>query len=56
MIREYNKGGKNRTNKDEKIKPLGLTEQEISYIAAFIRSLTDDKFMKNPALKSPWPQ
>jgi cytochrome c peroxidase len=54
VIRRYRAGGDGRVNQDERIKPLDLTDQDVADIAAFIKSLTDTKFMQNPALHNPW--
>jgi cytochrome c peroxidase len=54
VIRRYRAGGIARSSKDEKIRPLDLTDQDVADIAAFIQSLTDTKFLTNPALQDPW--
>ena len=54
VIRRYRAGGDGRMNQDERIRPLDLTDQDVADIAAFIKSLTDTKFMSNPALQNPW--
>jgi len=36
----YNKGGRNNSNLDKEIKPLGLTEQEVEDLVSFLNSLT----------------
>lgn len=53
VIRRYRDGGDGRVNQDPRIRPLDLTDQDIADIAAFIQSLTDTKFLTNPALQKP---
>lgn len=45
VLENYNKGGKKSPNKDERIKPLGLDKEEKEAILAFLKSLTDWKFI-----------
>jgi cytochrome c peroxidase len=54
VIRRYSEGGDGRLNQDPKIKKLNLSNQDIADLAAFIQSLTDTKFLHNPALQNPW--
>jgi cytochrome c peroxidase len=54
VIRRYSEGGDGRLNQDPKIKKLNLGDQDIADLAAFIQSLTDTKFLHNPALQNPW--
>jgi cytochrome c peroxidase len=56
VISHYRDGGDGRVNQDELIKPLALSKQDIADIAQFILSLTDKKFLENPALQNPWPR
>jgi cytochrome c peroxidase len=49
VIDHYNQGGKNHPNKDERIKPLNLTEAEKTDLINFLESLTDSTFLNNPA-------
>jgi cytochrome c peroxidase len=32
-----------------------ITEQEIDDMVAFLESLTDERFLRNPAHGNPWP-
>ena len=52
VIEHYNSGGKNNAQKSELIKPLNLTDKEKKYLLAFLQSLTDEHFIKNPNFKS----
>lgn len=42
VVEHYNRGGDVKENLDPNMKPLNLTEQEITDIVAFMRSLTGD--------------
>lgn len=47
VIEFYNNGGKRNINKDNRIKPLYLTDDEKSDLLAFLKSLTDWNFVQN---------
>jgi len=47
IIEHYNNGGFEHINKSEFIKPLGLSEDEMKDLVAFLKSLTDEKFINN---------
>ena len=49
VIDHYDSGGKNHPNKDERIRPLDLTEQEKGDLLHFLEALTDSTFLNNPA-------
>lgn len=51
VIEHYNTGGKENTQKSSLVKPLNLTEKEKKYLLAFLESLTDENFIKNPNFK-----
>lgn len=51
VIDHYQTGGKAHPNKSPLIKPFQLTPQERSELLAFLRSLTDEQFVNNPAFK-----
>ena len=51
VIEHYNSGGKQPANQSKLIKPLGLTETEKTDLIAFLKALTDDTFLQNPAFK-----
>jgi cytochrome c peroxidase len=46
VLRHYNSGGKPHPGADSLMRPLGLTAQEITDLAAFLESLTDEAFME----------
>lgn len=52
-LEHYNHGGKAFKNKDERIVPLHLTEQEQSDLIAFLHSLTDDELIKKQEYSAP---
>lgn len=54
VVRHYNTGGKPHPQKDPLIRPLGLSEQDISDLVEFLKSLTDTSFTRNPSLQNPW--
>ncbi|GGJ26934.1 cytochrome-c peroxidase [Deinococcus roseus] len=50
-VQHYNDGGESNLNADPLMRPLGLTDQEIDDVVAFLESLTDETFVKNPAFR-----
>lgn len=48
VIEHYVKGGLNHPNKDPRIRPLQLTDEDKSDLMAFFGSLTDSTFIHNP--------
>jgi cytochrome c peroxidase len=50
VIAFYNKGGEFHTNKDERIRHLGLNENEQKDLLAFLKTLTDWNFVQNEHL------
>jgi cytochrome c peroxidase len=48
VIEHFDKGGQGSPNKDPRLQPLHLTEQEKKEILAFLRTLTDWTFVQNP--------
>lgn len=55
VVDHYNKGGKFSPNKHPLIGPLGLSEAQKQSIIAFLHTLTDTTFLKNPAFSNPHP-
>jgi cytochrome c peroxidase len=51
VVDHYNSGGENHPHKSPLVRPLGLSNQEKSDLVAFLKSLTDSKFLKNPKFK-----
>lgn len=55
VIQHYMSGGKSPSNKDGTlIRPFSLTDQEIDDLIEFLKSLTDEEFIKNPKFSSPF--
>ncbi|MBX7215381.1 MAG: c-type cytochrome [Candidatus Kapabacteria bacterium] len=54
VVRHYNSGGKLHPNRDPLMRPLGLSDQDITDIVAFLNALTDSVFISNPAFRNPW--
>jgi cytochrome c peroxidase len=46
VVRFYNKGGEQNRYQDERIRPLGLTDQEMSELVEFMRALTSDDVLR----------
>src|SRR5581483_2014000 len=55
VIDLYNKGGNTATDRDSELRPLGLTDQEKSDLAAFVRALSSGSAGANPAPAPPPP-
>jgi len=53
VLEHYATGGKPFINKDPRIRPLGLTSQELSDLRAFLHALTDSTFITNPLFAKP---
>lgn len=47
VVDHYNTGGKDHPHKSELIKPLNLSETEKASLVAFLKTLTDEKFITN---------
>ncbi|MDO8365154.1 MAG: cytochrome c peroxidase [Saprospiraceae bacterium] len=52
VIDHYHTGGKSHPNKSALLKPFSLTGQERADLLAFLRSLTDHKFITNPEFRN----
>ena len=44
VVAHYNEGGTKNTWQDPQIRPLGLTEQQVDQVVAFLFTLTDRRF------------
>jgi cytochrome c peroxidase len=53
MVKHYNDGGLQTRNKDPRIKPLNLTDDQMNDIVAFLNSLTDVSFTKRADFQRP---
>jgi len=47
VVAFYNRGGEDHPNKDFRVQPLGLSEEEQKDLVAFLHSLTDWNFVQN---------
>lgn len=54
VIRHYSSGGAGNSTQDSLMRPLQLSDKEVGDITAFLQSLTDTKYMSNPAFSNPW--
>jgi cytochrome c peroxidase len=54
VVRHYNSGGRHNPTQDSLVHDLHLSDQSILDLAEFLRSLTDDRFLHQPAFQSPW--
>jgi cytochrome c peroxidase len=52
--RNYNRKTGPITGQDPLVRPLGLTGQEVAYVAEFLMTLTDYQFAKPATFTSPW--
>lgn len=53
VLQHYNGGGAGAAYQDPRIKPLGLTDQELESLEAFLNTLTDSYFIENEHFKKP---
>ncbi|MCK6692169.1 MAG: cytochrome-c peroxidase, partial [Thermoanaerobaculia bacterium] len=51
VVEHYNSGGQPHPNKSASVRPLSLTEGEKTDLVAFLKTLTDEKFLNNPKWK-----
>lgn len=51
VVEHYNSGGQPHPNKSSLVHSLGLTATEKADLVAFLKSLTDEKFLNNPKWK-----
>jgi len=62
VIDDYAAGGRaarihgKRAPRGVNIRPFTITDREKQDLVAFLESLTDDEFLHDPRLRSPWPQ
>jgi cytochrome c peroxidase len=53
VVRFYNKGGEPNPNLDQRMRPLGLTDQEMSDLVEFMRALTSDDVLRQTQQTTP---
>ena len=54
VIEHYDRGGEPAMNVHSLIRPLNLTNQEKKQLLVFLKTLTDNTFVNNPAYQSPF--
>ena len=54
VVAHYNRGGDGHPNSGSLVRPLGLSEQDVQDLIAFMRSLTDEHFLSDTSLSNPW--
>lgn len=54
VVEHYNSGGESADNKDPLLTELGLDEEQKQSLVAFLKTLTDDTFVNNPAYQNPF--
>ncbi len=54
VVEHYMSGGKQHKNKNEVIQPFDLTEKQKNDLINFLKTLTDEEFIANPAFSSPF--
>ena len=54
VVSFYNRGGDGHPNSDPLVRPLGMNEEEIDALVAFLGTLTDDDFLRDTMHNDPW--
>jgi cytochrome c peroxidase len=54
VLDHYSSGGKNHPNKDVRVQPLHFTSSEKAALIAFLKTLTDEKFLSDPKFSDPF--
>jgi cytochrome c peroxidase len=54
VLDHYSSGGKNHPNKDVRVQPLHFTTSEKAALIAFLKTLTDSKFLSDPKFSDPF--
>ncbi len=54
VIEHYMSGGHGVENEDPNIKQFTLTDEEMAAMIAFLKTLTDEEFINNPAFSNPF--
>jgi cytochrome c peroxidase len=53
VLQHYDAGGRGHPNTDPIVQPLGLSDDEMADVLAFLSSLTDEAFLTNPEFADP---
>ena len=54
VVNHYNQGGAGHPNSSPLLRPLGLSDQDVQDLVEFMKSLTDDEFLRDTTLSNPW--
>jgi cytochrome c peroxidase len=54
VLEHYSSGGKKHPNKDVRIQPMHFTNSEKAALIAFLKTLTDRKFLEDPKFSDPF--
>jgi len=54
VIDHYSGGGKHHPNKDSRVQPLKFTDSEKAAVVAFLKTLTDRRFLTDPKFSDPF--
>lgn len=54
VVDHYSQGGKDHPNKDGRMIPMNFTESEKAALVAFLRTLTDERFLTDPRFSDPF--
>ena len=54
VLNHYNRGGDGHPNSGSLVRSLGLTDQNVQDVIAFLESLTDEEFLRDTTLSNPW--
>lgn len=53
VVQHYARGGRQRPEKSDRVRGFAISPEETDDLIAFLQSLTDDRFLKNPAFSNP---
>lgn len=53
VVEHYARGGRSREGKSDRVKGFAISASDIDDLVAFLESLTDEKFLTNPAFSNP---
>ncbi len=53
VVAHYAAGGRSRRPKSDKVRGFAISPAEIDDVVAFLRTLTDERFLANPAFSNP---
>ena len=53
VVRHYANGGRYPRPKSDRVRGFAITPREVEDLVAFLKTLTDEKFLTNPAFSNP---